>query len=150
MNIDYFEVQLSQSVHLALPLLDIEMVMRLQPQAICPIPGVNPCWLGVVNHTGNLLWVLDGDRLFELGTTELRQSQPLTAVLLSHFIQGTKRQAALVVKELEGVVNVETKSIKAASPTFPFTHFDKLDGQSITILDSTTFFQSFLGEPITL
>ena len=72
---EYFGIQLTRSVRVALPLADLETIARFQRQRICPIPGVAPFWLGVANQRGSLLWVLDGDQFFNLVPASDRQEQ---------------------------------------------------------------------------
>jgi twitching motility protein PilI len=55
---DYFHVQLRQGMEVVLPLDSAVEVITLNQKEICPIPGVSPALLGVVNHRGKLLWVL--------------------------------------------------------------------------------------------
>ncbi|MGK7917178.1 MAG: chemotaxis protein CheW [Prochloraceae cyanobacterium] len=145
---EYFGIQLSQTVNLAVPLTDVKMVTRLEPEIICSIPGVAPYWLGVTNQEGSLLWVLDGERFFELDGVRDRQKQKLTALILTSTLQETQRRIALVVKALEGVVNLDSAYAGQplpllVSPRFKhlFTTTQRYDGQSVLLLDVEAFFE---------
>ncbi|MGK7918340.1 MAG: chemotaxis protein CheW [Prochloraceae cyanobacterium] len=145
---EYFGIELSQTVNLAVPLTDVKMVTRLEPEMICSIPGVAPYWLGVINQQGSLLWVLDGERFFALDGAGERQEQKLTALILTCSLEETQRRIALVIKALEGVVNLDNTDAglplpRVMSPQFGylFTTTHRGDGQSVWLLDVEAFFQ---------
>ncbi|MGK7876379.1 MAG: chemotaxis protein CheW [Xenococcaceae cyanobacterium] len=145
---EYFGIQLSHSVRVALPLTDVETFAHIQRQRISPIPGVAKFWLGVANQRGSLLWVLDADQFFDLVPASDHQEQQLTAVVLTRLIQGTQRRVAWIVKELEGVLPVHsTQSQPLPPPLQPrfqtlFTATFKQDDKTIVVLDSEAFFQA--------
>lgn len=123
MTQEYFAVELSASVQLGLPLVDMETVVQFEQKDICLVPGVAPFWYGVVNFKGSLLWVLDSDRFFNLAvnpdSTSDRFNSKLTSVLLTHNIKGTQRRIALVVQKLQGLLTVESSKLKPLSTSVP-------------------------------
>jgi len=107
---DYFKVRISGDVRLALPLSHISTVVQIERQLVCPIPGVDPALLGVINRQGSLTWVLDLSYFLDLGFVTLQPGQRLTAITLSDQPTRTAgatvryaRTVACVVSELEGV-----------------------------------------------
>ncbi len=66
MERDYFKIRVSGQVRVALPLAAIEAALQIDRQLICPIPGVMPSLLGVINRQGVLTWVLDTSQFLEL------------------------------------------------------------------------------------
>ena len=134
---DYFSIQLSGDLRLALPLGHVETVARFPQQVICPIPGVAPFWLGVINQKGSLLWVLDGDLFFELASESAPRSSNLTAVVLSSWVNETQRRTALVVKQWVGVASLDRSQFEPVSLPVP-SQFHSLFN-SIVIKDNTKY-----------
>ncbi|TVR11495.1 MAG: chemotaxis protein CheW [Phormidium sp. GEM2.Bin31] len=66
MERDYFKIRVSGDVRVALPLDSIDAALQIDRQLICPIPGVMPSLLGVINRQGVLTWVLDTSQFLEL------------------------------------------------------------------------------------
>ncbi|USR93056.1 chemotaxis protein CheW [Phormidium yuhuli AB48] len=66
MERDYFKVRVSGEVRVALPLDAVDAALQLDRQLICPIPGVMPSLLGVINRQGVLTWVLDTRQFLDL------------------------------------------------------------------------------------
>lgn len=151
MNQEYFTVDLSASIQLGLPLADMAQVIQFEQKDICLVPGVAPCWYGVVNFKGSLLWVLDTDRFFDLDVnrevTNDRLNSKLTSVLLTHQIKGTQRRVAIVVQKLQGLLTVEASKLKPLSTSLPSslqtlcTAAVETENRITYILDSTTFLQ---------
>jgi twitching motility protein PilI len=56
---DYFIVDLIEGKKVAIPLSQVQEVININSSDICPIPGVNHSLLGVTNHRGNFLWILE-------------------------------------------------------------------------------------------
>lgn len=56
---DYFIVELVERKKVAIPLNQVQEVININYGEICPIPGVNNSLLGVTNHRGNFLWILE-------------------------------------------------------------------------------------------
>lgn len=140
---EYFAIELSDSVRLALPLEDMETVTRVEHSEICPIPGVAQFWLGVVNQGGSLLWVLDSSRFWHLSSFAYRQGQSVTMVVLKHQVQGTQRRVGLIVRKLEGLVILSNEFITEEKSCHPLlaTRVEHND-QPIAILETDPFFQT--------
>ena len=118
---DYFYVQLRQSVKVALPLLSTAEVISLRRGDICPIPGVAPALLGVVNHRGKILWVLELSDLLKLAPSPglARPQDRLTLVVLrasnDGVGEGAERQIACAVSALSGIVPLNPRQFKPVS-----------------------------------
>ncbi|MGF1542509.1 MAG: chemotaxis protein CheW [Pleurocapsa sp.] len=113
---EYFCVQLSDSIRLGLPLVDMTTVAQFDWQDICIVPGVAAFWYGVVNYKGSLLWVLDTDRLFDLkqnnnGESSHGLTQKPVAVILTHQVEATPRRVALIVRQLEGILSLDSSKL---------------------------------------
>ncbi len=151
MNQEYFVVELSASIQLGLPLVDMGTVVQFEQKDICLVPGVAPFWYGVVNFKGSLLWVLDSDRFFNLTANSDVNSDLLNAklisVLLTHQIKGTQRRSALVVQKLQGLLTVDSSKLKPLSTSVPSNLQAvckaevETDNNIIYILDSVVFLQ---------
>ena len=147
MNKDYFAVELSQSVNLALPLENMGTVIQIKPEKICLVPGVSDYLLGVINHQGSLLWVLDTEQFFQLESDVETWKQSLTAIIMKSSLTGTRKKVALVVKKIQGVLNLNTQSELISSNCFlsQFQCFlDKIvmDNKTVVgILDTETIFK---------
>ncbi|MEA5508705.1 chemotaxis protein CheW [Crocosphaera sp. UHCC 0190] len=153
MKQDYFGVELSQSVQLALPLENIGTVIQINPDNICLVPGVSPYLLGVINHQGSLLWILDTHRFLNLESDFCSFPKSLTAIILKSPITGTRKKVALVVKKLQGVLTLKTKSESLSSDHLLFkcqSFLKKImieNNTPIGVLDSEIMFQ-LLQTPI--
>lgn len=151
MNQEYFVVELSTSIQLGLPLVDIATVAQFEQKDICVVPGVASFWYGVVNFKGSLLWVLDTDRFFNLDVSlnvpRDRLNLKLTSVLLTHQIKGTQRRVALVVQTLQGLLTVESSKLQPLSTSAPSSLQTvcqaeiETDKKNTYILDSAVFLQ---------
>lgn len=119
---DYFYVQLRQSVGVVLPLESTAEVLSLTLGEICPIPGVPPAVLGVVNQRGKLLWVLELSDLLGLAppSRRLQSQDKLTLVVLTTSSASStagqeSRQLGCVVSALKGIVPLDSAKIKPVS-----------------------------------
>ncbi|BAQ63304.1 chemotaxis protein CheW [Geminocystis sp. NIES-3709] len=56
---DYFIVELVGRKKVAIPLNQVQEVININCSDICPIPGVNNSLVGVTNHRGNFLWIVE-------------------------------------------------------------------------------------------
>jgi twitching motility protein PilI len=149
---EYFSVQLSDSISLGLPLIDMTTVAQFDWQDICIVPGVAPFWHGVVNFKGSLLWVLDTDRLLNLEATSDRAlarhlTQKPVAVILTHQVEATPRRVALIVKQLEGIVSVDSSKLIPLPASTPSalqqlcTAIVEQNERTIYILNSPVFLE---------
>ncbi|MDJ0632450.1 MAG: chemotaxis protein CheW [Xenococcaceae cyanobacterium MO_188.B29] len=151
MNQEYFVVELSTSIQLGLPLVDMATVAQFEQKDICVVPGVASFWYGVVNFKGSLLWILETNRFFDLdvnlNATSDRLNSKLTSVLLTHQIRGTQRRVALVVQKLQGLLKVESSKLKSLPASEPSslqnlcTAAVETENQITYILDSAAFLE---------
>lgn len=109
MKKDYFGIELSQSINLALPLENMGTVIQIEPQKICLVPGVSNSLLGVINYQGSLLWVLDIDDFFKIKSESQHYKRSLTAIIMKSSLSGTRKKVALVVQKIQGVLNLNTQ-----------------------------------------
>jgi twitching motility protein PilI len=87
---------------------------------ICPIPGVPPTVLGVVNQRGRLLWVLElSDLLGLVSPKRLESEHSLKLVVLTASTAastvGAERQLGCVVSALKGIVTLDSTKFKPVS-----------------------------------
>jgi twitching motility protein PilI len=115
---EYFGVRLAGSVRLAIPLETVESVLRINPQRICPIPGVPPAFLGVINQKGALVWVFDLSQYLSMTANPLTTTSTslLAAVLrISESVGERERprlcRLACIVSELEGIYSLSTEHL---------------------------------------
>jgi len=90
---EYFKIRVSGGVRVALPLAYLETAIGLEPQSICPIPGVAPGLLGVIDRRGILTWVLDLGHFLELGAIPLKPGKRLRAIVVTSAPQSGDRVA---------------------------------------------------------
>ena len=119
---DYFHVQLRQGMEVVLPLDSAVEVITLNQKEICPIPGVSPALLGVVNQRGKLLWVLQLSDFLGLANSpnQVRLQDNLillvvTTELANSSAIGRECQLACVVSALKGIVTLNSIKIKPVS-----------------------------------
>ncbi|MBO9998698.1 MAG: chemotaxis protein CheW [Cyanobacteria bacterium SID2] len=113
MERDYFKIRVSRSVRVALPLSYIDAALQIDRQLVCPIPGVPPGLLGVINRRGTLTWLLDLSHFLELGSVNTLPGQDLKAISIARTPLGgdgakvdrtdRRHTVACVVSDLEGV-----------------------------------------------
>lgn len=111
---DYFHVQLRQAMEVVLPLDSAVEVMTLNQKEICPIPGVSPALLGVVNQRGKLLWVLQLSDFLGLAKSP-KQVQLQDNLTLLVVTSGREYQLACVVSALKGIVTLNSTKFKPVS-----------------------------------
>ena len=140
MDREYFSVELSPRIDLALSLTDMKLVTQFEVKNICVVPGVADFWYGVTNFKGSLIWVLDSDRFFIrslMGETQGaggrtcvcpsnapsetapnrffnivndRQPKKLTSIILHQ--QQAQKKVAIVTRQLKGIISVEQDRLK--------------------------------------
>ncbi len=110
MKKDYFGVELSHSIYLALPLKNIGSVLQIEPEKICFIPSVYHALLGVINYQGSLLWLLNTEQFLNLESDFSDFQKSLTAIIMKSAVPGNRKKVALIVKKIQGVLNLSTKS----------------------------------------
>ncbi|MDJ0662063.1 MAG: chemotaxis protein CheW [Crocosphaera sp.] len=152
MKKDYFAIELSESIHLALPLENMGTVIQINPEQICLMPGVSNYLLGVTNYQGSLLWVLDTEQFFKIDFNLKNWKQSLTAIIIKSSIPGTQKKVALVVKKIQGVLKVKTQSNIVYSDSYlsQFQVFlDEIvigNNSTLGILNSDKFFEVIATE----
>ena len=118
---DYFHVQLRQGMEVVLPLDSAVEVITINQKEICPIPGVSPALLGVVNQRGKLLWVLQLSDFLGLAKSPKQRLQDnlillvVTTELANSSAIGRECQLACVVSALKGIVTLNSIKIKPVS-----------------------------------
>ncbi|MBW4636763.1 MAG: chemotaxis protein CheW [Gloeocapsa sp. UFS-A4-WI-NPMV-4B04] len=118
---DYFHVQLRQGMEVVLPLDSAVEVITLNQKEICPIPGVSPALLGVVNQRGKLLWVLQLSDFLGLAKSPKQRLQDNLILLVvttesaNSSAIGRECQLACVVSALKGIVTLNSIKIKPVS-----------------------------------
>jgi len=101
-------------VRVAVSTSEIEVVLPIDPKQVCPIPGVSQFLIGVVNYSGQLLWVLQLNQLLGL-VGETSSSDVLTSVVIAprnqqnweNSNQNLIVRAACIVDGLEGIISSE-------------------------------------------
>ena len=118
---DYFHVQLRQGMEVVLPLDSAVEVITINQKEICPIPGVSPALLGVVNQRGKLLWVLQLSDFLGLAKSPKQRLQDNLILLVvttesaNSLAIGRECQLACVVSALKGIVTLNSIKIKPVS-----------------------------------
>ena len=118
---DYFHVQLRQGMEVVLPLDSAVEVIALNQKEICPIPGVSPALLGVVNQRGKLLWVLQLSDFLGLAKSPKQRLQDNLILLVvttesaNSLAIGREYQLACVVSTLKGIVTLNSIKFKPVS-----------------------------------
>lgn len=99
---DYFVVELKQKQKIGIPLDMVGEVIAVNCGEICPVPGVKSSLLGVINHRGKLLWLLDLTSL--LGIIDQTQKKVTNLTILVTKFQ--EKQFGLVVTRLKEIINI--------------------------------------------
>jgi twitching motility protein PilI len=149
MVIEYFCLELGPQIQVALPLDSMVEVLKITPDQICAIPGVDQSLLGVMNWRGQLLWMVNLGDLLGIRKTHLAIAHPtlhaLPAVVIAQ--ENPHKQLACVVSELKGIVDITTDEIQPISKQlFTKVHpyvkgWVQLDG-SILLLNPPTILNS--------
>ena len=124
----YFYVQIYPARGILIPLEHTVGAIALTSEQICPIPGISPALLGVVNQRGSLLWVLELSDLLGLGQSpkSLSKYNLTLLVLTARGANGnieSEPQVGCVVSVLKEIVFLnpeQFKSIPADSPIRSF------------------------------
>ncbi|WP_297757685.1 chemotaxis protein CheW [Thermosynechococcus sp.] len=104
---EYFHVELPQGVNVAIPLGQTAQVLSVEPRDICLVPGVSAALLGISNHRGRLLWMLDLLKLLGVQYAWGRSPhQRWTAVVMQDTDGSSPRQLACLVSQLRGIIHV--------------------------------------------
>ena len=123
---EYFYIQLS-AWGVLIPLEHTAGVLTLSQTQICPIPGIPPAILGVVNQRGKLLWVLELSNL--LGIAQEAKIIPrdnLTLVVLTaneNTTESLSRQVGCVVSVPKEIVVLDSLQFKPVPASLNFRSF---------------------------
>lgn len=140
-KLDYFQVEIEQSKQLAIPLNQTTEVFSVQRGEICPIPGVKPSLLGVISKRGNLLWMLDFNRMLGMvsGHKKLHYQDKLTTIILTK----NEQKVGCVVNKLKGIIEIgETEFTKPSWQANFFLAETLRDTYPVSILDINAVFAS--------
>jgi twitching motility protein PilI len=122
---EYFHIQLQPNIELLIPLEHTGSAISLPVEQICPIPGIPPAVLGVVNQRGKLLWVIQLSNLLGLrqSETSLRAQYNLTLLVLSATSRTTgeqeSRMVGCVVSTLKEIIFLDSKQFKPVPAKSP-------------------------------
>ena len=148
---EYFHIQLQPNTELLIPLEHTGGAISLPAEQICPIPGIPPAVLGVVNQRGKLLWVIQLSSLLGLGQsdTSLRAQYNLTLLVLSATSRTTgeqeSRMVGCVVSTLKEIIFLDSKQFKpvpAKSPIFDsfLSGMAQIDRSLVSVLNVNAVF----------
>ncbi|MEB3212643.1 MAG: chemotaxis protein CheW [Leptolyngbyaceae bacterium] len=120
MSAEYFHVQLRQEVHVAIPVKSTVEVSGHSFEHICPVPGVDPVLLGVVNWRGHLLWNVDLSDFLGV-KADIADSLPLVSTRASIVIADGRshRRLCCWVNRLVGMMTLTEHQIKPVPKKFP-------------------------------
>lgn len=99
---DYFVAQLQAQMKIAIPLEIVTQVISIKVKEICPIPGVKPSLLGVINQRGKLIWLLD---IYSLMGQKLDKNYQKPSKLTIFLTKYGDKQFALVVQKIKEIIN---------------------------------------------
>ena len=115
----------------ALPIEAVREVQRIV--AFCPVPGANDGLIGMFELRGEVVAAIDFGEMVGLGTTERGLDTPMVVM------QSGAHRAALVVDEVEDVVDMDDRTMRAVPGLHPLAEraigmFND-DGGLLTVLD---------------
>ena len=122
----YFYVQIYPATGLLIPLEHTVGAIALTSEQICPIPGISPALLGVVNQRGSLLWVLELSDLLGLGHPNLSNYNLTLLVLTARGANGnidSESQVGCVVSVLKEIVFLNPEQFKPVPADSPIRSF---------------------------
>jgi twitching motility protein PilI len=139
---DFFWVELTSALSLAIPLEQTAEVLSMGLTELCPVPGIKPAFLGVSNQRGQLLWVIDLNHLLGEARTPIRRGGGRTVGVV--LLKDRFRAAGLVAK-LNGIISLDLATA-GQSPQRPCLQAQTfIEGQSVGILDVDAVFQTLQG-----
>ncbi len=143
---EYCRLRVSSLLRIAVPVNYVDEVVQLQPQDISPIPGVDPCLLGLTNQRGSLLWVLHLEKFLGIQPTPL--SKPIIAIAMrAQMLDGGMRRLACVVMALEEIVMLDSEKLLPLPDKLPprakalLSGLAKLDNNTYGILNVPEVFR---------
>ncbi|MEM7771166.1 MAG: chemotaxis protein CheW [Cyanobacteria bacterium P01_E01_bin.6] len=120
MSTEYFHIQLRQEVHVALPVSAAVEVAEHSFDQICPVPGVDPVLLGVVNWRGHLLWNIDLSDFLgvrEEDSYSLHAEKTHSSIVIAD--RRSQRRLGCWVNRLLGIITLTDEQVKAVPERFP-------------------------------
>ena len=156
MSTDYFHIQLLQALEVLIPLEHAAEVTTLTRGDICPIPGVATEFLGVHNHRGRLLWVLDLSKVLGLTSKATRpraQDKMTLMVMATGAANPTTGQAeyqlGCVISALKGIVSLGDSppngQLDPVSPVLAsfVSGATEINGSEVALLNANAVFAAF-------
>lgn len=123
---EYFHIQLQPDTEILIPLEHTVGALALSREQICPIPGISPTALGVLNHGGKLLWAIQLSDLLGINQSakSVKLQYNLTLIILTAktsrtTVEQIDRQVGCVVSALKGIVLLNPKQFKPVPTQSP-------------------------------
>jgi chemotaxis signal transduction protein len=117
---EYFGVKIGEVARLAIPLTATETILRITLKDICPIPGVNPYLIGVVNQAGSLLWLFNLPAFLGVHLSSSTQSSLVVVIAEQPSSLGESeksiRRIGCIVADLEGIFVLDVSSLQPMPP----------------------------------
>lgn len=113
-----------------LPLVDIREVLRIPLTGILPVPDMPECVLGIYNHRGEMLWLVDlGQQLnFQSSLTTVH---PISTAMVI-IIQSEYKSLGVVVPQVSGIEECDPQQVQPPPRNlFPTSLLPFLDGYSL-------------------
>lgn len=104
----------------------------IPPPRVTPVPGTPPCYLGVVNHRGRILPVLDLRRLFALAG----QGAPAGSRVVT--VEAGGMTFGIFADAVAGTIRVEADAVAPPPPALAGEHqafLQGVTGEMVAVLD---------------
>ncbi|BAY51506.1 hypothetical protein NIES2134_109030 [Thermostichus vulcanus NIES-2134] len=146
---EYFHVELPRRVNVGIPLGQTAEVLSVEPRDISLVPGVSAALLGISNHRGRLLWMLDLLKLLGVEHAWGRSPhQRWTALVMRDTDGSSPRQLACLVSQLRGIIHVSPQQRQPVPQRLQgqvqqyLQGFVQLDGLPILLLNVEAVFEA--------
>ena len=143
---EYCRLRVSPLLRIALPVSYVDEVLQLKPQDISPIPGVDPCLLGITNQRGSFLWVLLLEKFLGIKPTSL--AKPIVSVSLrTQMPEVGMRRLACVVMAFEEIITLDSQKFVPVPDKLPprakalFSGVTKIENNTYGILNVNEMFR---------
>ncbi len=113
---EYFHIELTKSVQIAVPLEQAAEVLTVEAQDLCPIPGVSPVLLGVVNQRGRLLWIADLDALLGLNKTRTLRLRRSPVLVVTWKTETEDLRLGCLAQQLRGIITCPPSDVQPVPP----------------------------------
>lgn len=149
---EYFHIQLQPNTEILIPLEHTVGALALSRERICPIPGISPAVLGVINQHGKLLWAVHLSDLLGINQSakSLKLKYNLTLVILTvntdrTTVEQAERQVGCVVSALKGIVLLNPKQFKPVPAQYPIfgsflSGMTQIDRSLVSVLNVNAVF----------